>query len=167
MTLNNSFWSGDDAADDLTPQECALRDAFVREYLRDYSAYRAAIRLGYKAGIAGEYAAKFMHEPYVLRKIAELESNNGNVIDSIKSGLLREANFNGPGASHGARVSAYTQLSRIEGMDKSATPTTNINQVMVHLTKEQIALLTDQELDTLINAFKKMNVSLGTMPEPV
>jgi hypothetical protein len=160
-------WSNEDHDDELTPQEMALRDAFVREYLKDYHATKAAIRLGYKSGIAGEYAARFMNEPYVLRRIADTESNNGNVLDSIKSGLLREAHFNGPGSSHGARVSAYTQLSRIEGMDKSATPVTNINQVMVHLTKEQIAMLSDNELDTLINAFQKMNITLATMPEAV
>lgn len=162
----SQFWgSVEDREPELSGKEKALRDAFVREYLDDYDPVKACVRLGYKLTVATTYAARFMEESYVLKKISETRSNGGDVNSIIKSGLAREANFYGAGSSHGARVSALAQLSKIEGMEKSAAPTTQINQAVFHLTKENISKLDDDDLDKLVAIFNKMCISIATAPE--
>ena len=165
--MNMNFWATEDELEtELTPREKALRDAFVKEYLQDYDHVQAAIRLGYKASIAAMYAKRFMEESYVLKKIAELEGRGVNPIQTIRTGLVREANFRGVGASHSARVSALTQLSKIEGMEKAPVgDRTMANGVMLHLTKDDIAKLTDSEIDAMVSIFSKLNITVATMPE--
>lgn len=163
---NSQFWgSVEEKEPDLSAKEKALRDAFVREYLDDYNPVKACVRLGYKLTVAQTYATRFMEEPYVLKKISELQRNGGDVGSIIKSGLTREANFYGAGSSHGARVTALAQLSKIEGMEKSAASTTNINQAVFHLTKENISKLDDEDLDKLVAIFSKMSIAIATAPE--
>lgn len=169
MSNANQFWAadGDDAEPELSPRECALRDAFVREYLLDYNAGLAAIRLGYKASVANTYASRFLDEPYVQRKIKECERGNNDVATVIKSGLIREANYSGSGASHSARVSALTQLSRIEGIDKSAGGAGAESKMVLHLTPDHIAQLSDEELDAVCSIFSKLGIDVATKPESV
>lgn len=107
---------------ELTFREKALRDKFVGEYLIDYNPLAAAIRIGYPKGYAKEYAARFMEEPYVLNKIREQESTSEDVTTDvmkkrIMAGLVREANYNGPGSSQAARVAALSKLAQMHGMD--------------------------------------------------
>lgn len=100
-----------------------LRDKFVKEYLVDYNATAAAIRIGYPKSYAQEYAVKFMDEPYVHQQIKTVETSPEE-IDSkeamqkrITISLLREANYRGAGSSQSARVAALSKLSSIYGMD--------------------------------------------------
>lgn len=108
-----------------TAREKALRDYFVEQYLIDYNAQSAAVRVGYNKSMAKEFAAKFMAEPYVLREIQRREG----VVDPTKpddkeaarkkimAGLLREANFFGPGSSQAARVAALSKLAQLHEME--------------------------------------------------
>lgn len=64
-------------ADTLTKQEKALRQRFVAEYLADYDAIDAAIRLGYQEAFAQQYAKQFLTEPYTLKLIKEKEAEFG------------------------------------------------------------------------------------------
>lgn len=108
----------------LTEAQRALRDWFCQEYLVDFSPVNAAMRIGYNRAFAIEYATKLMEEPYVQRKIQELQ---GLKLDPkieeeynkqrIKNALMREAFYKGPGASHAARVSALAKLGAIYGME--------------------------------------------------
>lgn len=107
---------------ELTFREKALRDKFVKEYLQDYDQVAAAMRIGYPKSYAREFAARFMEEPYVAKKIKELEQAvTEEDIESerrrIKAGLVREANYFGPGASQAARVAALSKLAQMAGMD--------------------------------------------------
>jgi len=107
---------------ELTFREKALRDQFVGEYLTDYSPLAAAIRIGYPKAYAKEMAARFMEEPYVLKKIREQESTSEDVSPDvmkkrIMAGLVREANDRGPGSSQAARVAALSKLAQMHGMD--------------------------------------------------
>lgn len=109
-------------APELTFREKALRDKFVAEYLTDYNQVAAAIRIGYPKSYAKEYAARFMEESYVLKKIREQESTSDEVTADvmkkrIMAGLVREANYNGPGSSQAARVAALSKLAQMHGMD--------------------------------------------------
>ena len=99
-----------------------LRDRFVKEYLVDYDALSAAGRVGYSRQFAKEYSFRFMAEPYVLQKIKNAESsteedNEDAMKKRILMGLIREANYRGPGCSQSARVAALSKLASIAGMD--------------------------------------------------
>lgn len=103
----------------LTAREKALRDAFVSEYLKDFDAWAAAIRIGFLKSVAGQYAQELMEDPYVRQEITrrQLTPNSGNPDDAlraeqaqIKASLLREAHYKGPGSSHAARVQALSKL---------------------------------------------------------
>lgn len=106
---------------ELNEREKALRDLFVDEYLKDYDPYRAALRCGFMASFAKEYAARFMSEPYVQKRISELgdtlladeETQRKRTLQA----LIREAHYTGPGSSHAARVSALSKLAHILKME--------------------------------------------------
>jgi hypothetical protein len=105
----------------LSPQEKALRDKFVTEYLNDYDAYGAAIRIGYFKGLALTYATEFMEDPHVRREITRREQEKATNPEAelqmtqrqVKAWLHREANYRGPGASHSARVQSLNSLAKI------------------------------------------------------
>ncbi len=109
----------------MSDREKALRDLFVKEYLEDYDAFAACLRCGFMRSFAGDYAQKFMGEPYVrqqLQMMQQLETNIAPTEDEynkkrIMTGLFREANFRGEGASHAARVSALSKLAQLHGME--------------------------------------------------
>ena len=122
-----SFWENPPPSADLSTSERELRDRFIEEYLKDYDQTTAAIRIGFPMSFARTYAERFMTEPYVRQKISEREAaqldpseeKNEFEIDRrrIRAALLREANYNGPGSSHSARVSALAKLASIRDMD--------------------------------------------------
>lgn len=108
----------------LTSSEMVLRDRFVQEYLKDYDAYAACIRVGYAAAFAKEFCVRFMGESYVLNKIKQQEiAPLEEVLDEdvqkrkVYAALWKEANYVGPGASQSARVAALAKLSSFLGMD--------------------------------------------------
>ena len=64
-----------------------------------------------------------MEEPYVLQQIKLAETSGGQdqtnemMKKRIIIGLVREANYRGPGCSQSARVAALAKLASIHGMD--------------------------------------------------
>lgn len=110
---------------ELNEREKALRDLFVDEYLVDFNPYAAALRVGFMEAFAKEYATRFMAEPYVRKRIRlktdGMETNSrefvGQQRNRIMQGLIKEANYTGPGASHAARVSALSKLATLLEMD--------------------------------------------------
>ena len=58
----------------LTEKEVILRDAFVAEYLKDFDAYQACLRLGFQATYAVQWAHTLFNDGYVQRKIAYMTS---------------------------------------------------------------------------------------------
>ncbi len=114
---------------ELSDQEKALRDLFVAEYLVDYDQVAAAIRCGFSAGFAGDYAKKFMGEPYVQKKLKgeqlaepqnkEEEADQERIHKrKILAALMREAH--NPMISGAARVGALSRLAAIYQMDMPA-----------------------------------------------
>lgn len=122
-----TFWDSEAKVGELSGQEKAVRDRFVKEYLLDYDQKAAAIRCGYGESFAGTYADKFMNEPYVLQQIKRTElafAEDADVEEEdtkrvIRAALLREAHYRGPGSSHSARVNALAKLAIIHDMDKT------------------------------------------------
>lgn len=109
----------------LSQAECEFRDRFVNEYLVDYDAFRATIRMGFLKDFASDTAAKMMCDPYVQRQIKVEEAKvqaSGTVKDDarvkqVMASLFEQAHFHGHGASHGARVSALKTIADILGMN--------------------------------------------------
>lgn len=114
-------------APDLSPREKELRIKFVDEYYKDFNAKRACIRIGFEENYAAAYAARFLGEPFVQQQIAAraektIGKEEQKVEDEatkrvIRTRLLAESNYHGPGSSHAARVSALKQLADLYGME--------------------------------------------------
>lgn len=127
-----SFWAdGMVDPNSLSKAERELRDRFVIEYLVDFDAYAAAIRIGFSASFASGYAQNFMDEPYVRQRISQMQREQGDPKEEtdstkrqIRAALLREAHYRGPGSSHAARVAALAKLMSLYDMD-SALKTKN------------------------------------------
>ena len=137
-------------ADTLTKQEKALRQRFVAEYLADYDAIGAAIRLGYQEAFAQQYAKQFLTEPYTLKLVKEKEAEFGILTEEdqhrkkIVAGLYREAHsrFN----SGSARVAALTQLAKIIGIE---APVKTEQQVMLTTDSPELGHLTVAEMEEI------------------
>lgn len=137
-------------ADTLTKQEKALRQRFVAEYLADYDAFGAAIRLGYQEAFAQQYAKQFLTEPYTLKLIKEREAEFGILTEEdqhrkkIVAGLYREAHsrFN----SGSARVAALTQLAKIIGIE---APVKTQQEVRVTTDSPELGHLSVAELEEI------------------
>lgn len=146
-----NFLSSDVA---YTAKEQDERDRFVVEYLKDYSAFHAAVRIGYSdADMALQIAKDFLIEPYVARAISNAERaralhlqddessfelpqgfaphKEGDDKQRILSQLFKEAYYNGPGSSHSARVTALTTLAKLYKMDEKQGKAVNTNVMVV------------------------------------
>ena len=106
------------AASKLTPKQ----EAFVREYLVDLDATKAAIRAGYSERTAGQQGHQLLKKTSVAAAIQEAQQaraeRTGLTQDDVIEGLVYEAKFYGEGASHSARVSAWAHLGKHIGMFK-------------------------------------------------
>lgn len=119
------FWNEMVMQPALSQAEIALRNKFVDEYLTDFDALAAAIRIGFLRSVAEEYAQQLIQDPYVQQQIskrqAELEANPKEAAKRrrrlTEMALYREAHYKGPGSSHAARVSALAKLAAIYDMD--------------------------------------------------
>lgn len=137
-------------AESLSKAERKLRDRFVEEYLVDYDAFGAAIRIGYSEAFAQQYAKQFLTEPYTLNRIKEREGALGLNKEEDKhrlkivAGLYREANnrFN----SGAARVAAYSQLAKIVGIE---APVKTEQEVRVKADGPELGHLTVAELEEI------------------
>lgn len=145
-------------ADTLTKQERSLRQRFVEEYLADYDAVGAAIRLGYQEAFAQQYAKQFLAEPYTLKLIKEKEAEFGILTEEdqhrkkIVAGLYREAHsrFN----SGAARVAALTQLAKIIGIEAPVK-----TELKVEAEQQDLSNLSIDELKQFQALMAKANAS--------
>lgn len=118
-----SFWNDMVLQPSLSPTEKELRDRFVTQYLIDYNAWAACVRVGFIKSVALTYASELMEDPYVRREISKREQERSVVTadegakakmhSQLESWYLREANYMGAGASHSARIAALNSLSKI------------------------------------------------------
>ena len=145
-------------ADTLTKQERNLRQRFVEEYLADYDAFAAAIRIGYQEAFAQQYAKQFLTEPYTLKLIKEKEAEFGILTEEdqhrkkIVAGLYREAHsrFN----SGSARVAALTQLAKIIGIEAPVK-----TELKVEAEQQDLSNLSIDELKQFQALMAKANAS--------
>lgn len=106
--------------ENLTPKMLEVRNRFIAEYVKDFKGPEAYIRATGKSGSALKMSAELLREPYVSTRIWDVidSMSESEMINTqrILAGLIREANYAGMGASHGARVTAWTVLAKIKGM---------------------------------------------------
>lgn len=96
------------------------QDMFVKEYLIDLNATQAAIRSGYSEKTAQEQSSRLLSNVMIAEAVAKAQQERSErteiTQDDVVRGLLKEAQFTGTGATHGARVSAWSQLGKHLGM---------------------------------------------------
>lgn len=161
------FWgkgASNEIAAPLSDEDRELRDLFVKEFLKDHDYKNAAIRVGFLPAFADQYAAQFASDPYVKKQIdfemtRELSDEEKAEYDRmmkrrIDAQLMRQAMYKGPGASHGARVSALSKLASIYGMDAP----TKVEQTVQHkggvMVIPTAASLTDWEAEATVSQQK-------------
>jgi hypothetical protein len=102
----------------LTEKEILLRDAFVSEYLKDFDAYRACLRLGFQATYATQWSTTLFQDGYVQRKLAHImaqptASPEQEAMDrALLENTLRLVMQRG---SDAARVSAAREFRALKG----------------------------------------------------
>lgn len=164
-------------------REKALRDMFITEYLVDYDEVAAAIRCGYGSSYARDYAVKFMHESYVQKQIKSKELVNKEdgpeeLKQRIMAGLIREANYRGPGCSQSARVAALSKLASLNGMDQAIKTESKLldangNPIMAGtfvipglMTPEQWENAASAQQDALVSKPTQVSASITATPAP-
>jgi hypothetical protein len=96
----------------LTDREIAVRDMFVSEYLKDFDAYRATIRMGFLHAFAVEQAKSFMEDGYVLRKIDHMTRQAVMDPDADKQAMLANLRWlahNGTASSRASATKLYME----------------------------------------------------------
>lgn len=92
----------------------AKQERFVAEYLKDGNATRSAIAAGYSEKTAHSVGSENLRKPEIAAKIAAAQADRTERthidIDYVIQRLAVEAERDGEGASHGARVSALREL---------------------------------------------------------
>jgi phage terminase small subunit len=100
----------------ITPKQ----EAFVREYLVDLNATKAAIRAGYSPKTAAQTGAENLTKPVIQARIeAAMEERAQKVevtAEQVLARLWLEANRQGKGASHAARIRALELVGRHVGL---------------------------------------------------
>lgn len=121
---NGPLPNGLPAPEEMNPREKALRDMFVSEYLIDFDQVKAAMRCGFNQQFAVEYSRKFMEESYVQKRINEVRfmKVDDRALEEfdktrIRSSLMAEAHYYGPGSSSASRVAALGKLALMYGME--------------------------------------------------
>ena len=96
----------------LTPKQ----QRFVDEYLIDLNATQAAIRAGYSEKTAYSIGDENLKKHEIKKAIeqAQQERQKRTLVtqDDVIRGLLTEAEWQGEGSSHSARVSAWAHLGK-------------------------------------------------------
>lgn len=109
--------------DDIKPAVKLMRQAFAREYLKDFNATQAVLRMGYKYGrtTASTKGSQWLNDAYTQHYIAELiEKADEKTIVSrnrVLAGLLRESEYFGEDGGAASRISALRSLAKILGME--------------------------------------------------
>jgi len=118
-------------------------ERFVQEYVKDFRAKEAAMRMGLSEGYASQFANATLKLSYTLRIIREwLERVDEEVLVDrrrIILGLMHEAQYYGQGSSHAARVAAWAKLAKLTGME--------IDRVQAEVTFHHVMRVPERSLD--------------------
>lgn len=98
----------------------AKQRAFVREYAIDHNAAGAARRAGYSHKTADKIGYELLRKPEIAEQLTQYEEQHNQQAQlsrqKVIDGLLAEAEYQGEGSSHSARVAAWSHLGKYLGM---------------------------------------------------
>lgn len=93
---------------------------FIDEYLTDLNGKQACIRAGYSEKTAEVKACQLLSQPSIMREVAKrkqaLMEKALVTQEEVVKGLKAEAEFQGEGSSHSARIRAWEVLGKYLGM---------------------------------------------------
>lgn len=107
----------------LTPEQMALRDTFIQEYLKDHDAYAACLRIGFQVNFAIDMAKQLMGCGYVRRGLDYFTRKREVNPDEDKQAMLanlRELSFNGPPAVRASATKQYMEAMGYVKQDNTA-----------------------------------------------
>ena len=126
--------------------------AFINEYLISFNITQAAIKAGYSEKTAYSIGSENLKKPEIKleidRRMKELEKDALITKEMVIKGLLNEAQEYGEGASHSARVSAWSHLGKHLGMF-TATIDITTNGESINKPAIDTSKLTDEQLRSL------------------
>lgn len=97
---------------------------FVHEYIKDFNAYQAALRMGYSVDMAINNAQLLMEHSFTQLRLAEIMKDvDANSIISgnqVMFALWREANLGNNASNAAGRISALKELARIKRIGDTA-----------------------------------------------
>lgn len=131
----------------LTPKQ----KLFVREYLVDMCATSAAVRAGYSERTARQSGYLNMSNPAISALIARAMEKRSQKIeltaDLVLAGLLKEAQAEGEGTTHSARVAAWRALGEYLKLFVQKHEHAHEHSGTVTLTVEQVQTEVDAIFD--------------------
>ncbi len=142
-----------------------LRDAFIKEYMRDFSAINAAIRCGHLKPVAEQIAERYMGEPYVAREIQDridaldLDPDgigHATMKRQVIVGLKTQANYHGQDSSHAARINALNTTAKLLGMEPEKKTSIKVNTSGV-MTVPGIASISEWEQEATASQNELLN----------
>jgi hypothetical protein len=96
----------------LTKPQIAARDYFVNEYMKDFDAFRACLRMGFMASFAIDQAKTFLQDGYVMRKIEQMTRTSVDPSPEDKAAMLANLRWlahNGPPAVRATASQRYME----------------------------------------------------------
>jgi len=111
-----------------SPQEKALWDKFVEEYMKDFNALEACLRIGFDHVFAVEFSKTLLVKPYVQQEIMKRKLDLGDIKEedliardrALILATLREGAQSGQMAT---RVAAAKVLAGMHGLDQAPDKT--------------------------------------------
>lgn len=116
---------------------------FVEEFTVDFNASQAAIRAGYSEKSSRAIGCELLTIPdiktAIQTRVKELSNDALVTRELIISGLLAEAMNYGEKSSHAARVSAWSQLAKVSGLNIESKPHDDVQQLLRDITANNAA----------------------------
>jgi len=97
------------------------REAFVREYIKDFNGSQAMRRLGSMSKTPWVHASEWLNEPYtqwyLAKMIADMDDDAIVSRNEVLMGLKKEANYYGLDGGAAARIGAWRAMAKILGIE--------------------------------------------------
>lgn len=116
---------------------------FVDQFTVDFNASQAAVRAGYSEKSARAIGCELLTIPNIKKaiqtRVKELSNDALVNRELIISGLLAEAMNYSEKSSHAARVSAWSQLAKVSGLNIESKPHDDVQQLLRDITANNAA----------------------------
>jgi hypothetical protein len=104
----------------ITSRQALFIERFLDFMHEENGAAKAVVAAGYRTQVPDQKAEQLLTNAFISKvifaRVARMQRTNDLNRDRIISGFLKEAEEDGEGAQHSARVSAWAHLARIHGL---------------------------------------------------